>query len=114
MRLFTDGHEVIEIGLMKLTILMSSYFLYVPGQVLSGALKGLGKAVSPTVINAICVCLMRVLWIFTVFPLERELSTVYFSYPVSWGLASVATIIVYVGARKKVFKEEKEKLKKTR
>ncbi len=109
--LFTDGHEVIKIGLMKLTILMSSYFLYVPGQVLSGALKGLGKAVSPTVINAVCVCLLRVVWIFTVFPLRRELSTVYFSYSVSWGLASVATIIVYILARKKVFKEEKEKLK---
>lgn len=111
LRLFTDGQEVIRIGLMKLTIVMSCYALYVPGQVLGGALKGLGKAVSPTVINAVCVCLLRVVWIFTVFPLRRELSTVYFSYPVSWGLASVATIIVYILARKKVFKEEKEKLK---
>ncbi len=109
--LFTDGHEVIKIGLMKLTILMSSYFLYVPGQVLGGALKGLGKAVSPTVINAVFVCLLRVVWVFTIFPLRRELSTVYFSYPVSWSVTSIATIIVYIRVRKKVFEEEKKRLR---
>ncbi len=107
---FTDGQEVIKIGFMKLSILMGSYVLYAPGQVLNGALRGLGKAVSPTVINAVFVCLLRVVWIFTVFPLRKELSTVYFSYPVSWGLTSIATIIAYIRVRKKVFKEEKKRL----
>lgn len=108
--MFTDGPEVIKVGLMKLTILMGSYIVYSPGQILSGALRGLGKAVSPAVINAVCICLVRVIWIFTVFPLRKELSTIYFSYPLSWGLSSIVTVIVYIMARKKVFKEEREKM----
>ena len=103
---FADSESintVVGIGMVRMTIIMYSYVLQVPNQILSGTLKGMGRAVEPTVINAVFVCLMRVIWIFFVYPIKPALEMVYYSYPVTWGLSSVAMIVIYILVKRKVF-----------
>lgn len=105
--LFTDAASrniVIGAGMLRLTIVMSSYVLQVPGQVLNGALKGMGRATLPTVINTVCVCLLRVVWVIAVFPLNPTLNMLYYSYPISWALSSASVVVAYIIIRKKAFK----------
>ncbi len=42
------------------------------------------------------VCVLRVVWILAIVPLHPELSTVAFSYPLTWTVTSVMFIIYYL------------------
>lgn len=101
-----DG--VVKMGMAKLSIATASFILFAPNQVLTGVLKGMGRAVESTIINAIFVCILRVVWIFAAFPLNPVLEMVYYSYPVTWGASSAAMIIVYFVITKKIFAREKQ------
>lgn len=105
--LFTDNNsrtEVIKMGIIKLEIVAGSYILLIPNQILNGVLKGMGRAIIPTVINAFCVCVLRIIWMYTAYPLNPTLNMVYTAYPISWAASSVAIIVAYIIVRKKVFK----------
>ena len=49
-----------------------------------GALRGMGKTITPMLISVAGVCGIRVLWLYTVFPLNPTMMCLYFSYPASW------------------------------
>ena len=42
------------------------------------------------------ICVLRVVWILAIVPLRPELSTVAFSYPLTWTVTSVMFIVYYV------------------
>lgn len=96
--------SVVEMGMIKMMYTTALHFIFVPSQALSGVLKGMGRAVSVTVINIACTCVTRILWILFVFPLNPTLETLYIVYPISWVLSSFATIVVYFALRNKSFK----------
>ena len=109
MSLFTDDisrDAVIAMGMVKMTITSFSYIIFAPAQAFSGVLKGMGKSVEVTVANAVCTCVVRILWIIFIFPLNPVLEMVYLAYPISWGLSSIATTIIYFAVRNKVFNKE--------
>ena len=105
--LFTDNNsrtEVIKMGIIKLEIVAGSYILLIPNQVLNGVLKGMGRAVVPTVINAFCVCVLRMVWMFAAYPLNPTLNMVYTAYPISWATSSIAIAVAYIVIKRKLFK----------
>ncbi len=105
--LFVDsdsGTEVIKMGMVKLSIAAYSIILLAPNSVLSGVLKGMGKAVLPTMINAIFTCLIRVLWMFIAFPFNPTLNMIFYAYPISWGTSSLAMIVAYFLTKKRILK----------
>ncbi len=103
---FTDsgsGSEVIRIGMIKMTIVLYSYILHTPNSILGGTMKGMGKALVTTVINGIFICVLRVVWIIYVYPMHESIEMIYYSYPVTWGASSVASIVAYLILRKREF-----------
>ena len=46
-----------------------------------------------TMITLISTCLLRVIWIYTVFAHYGTLASIYVSYPISWGIAAIAQFI---------------------
>ncbi len=107
--LFTDDvsrDAVVAMGMVKMSITSFSYIIFAPAQAFSGVLKGMGKSVEVTVANAICTCVLRILWIIFIFPLNPVLEMVYLAYPISWGLSSLAMTIIYFAVRNKVFNKE--------
>ena len=76
--------------------------LYVPIELISGALRGMGDTLIPTVITAVGICALRVLWIFAVVPLWHDILAITISYPISWLLTSAAFILYYARVRRKL------------
>ena len=70
--------------------------------VTSGSLRGMGYSFTPMLVSLIGVCLFRVIWIATVFQLEayHTVETIYYSYPISWGLTFAAHLLTFVIAKK--------------
>lgn len=107
--LFTDDASrdaVVAMGMVKMRITSFSYIVFAPAQAFSGVLKGMAKSVEVTIANAICTCFIRILWVIFIFPLNPTLEMLYLAYPVSWGLSSVATTVIYFTVRNKVFNKE--------
>ncbi len=99
--IFTKESEVVKIGLVQFYTALKLYILYVPSIIYGAALRGMGKAILPTVINIVGICLLRVLWVTVVWPTNPTLEMVYYSFPLSWTASGVAMAIAYFITRKK-------------
>lgn len=90
-----DAPAVMEIGKKMLWLIGPFYSLFVPIEILSGAMRGVGKTAVPTAITGIGVCLLRVVWTIVVCAVAPSYELVVISYPVSWLCASIAYLIYY-------------------
>ncbi len=78
-----------------------TYFLCGVMDVSSGVLRGLGKSVTSMVISLIGACLLRLVWIWVVFPVHLSLDSIFISYPLSWIITTlVAVITIHLVLRK--------------
>ena len=84
-----------DVAIYMMMCMVPGYVLYVPIELISGALRGMGDTLIPTVITAVGICALRVLWIFAVVPLWHDILAIPISYPISWLLTSAAFILYY-------------------
>lgn len=101
--IYSSDPQVIEYGLMRMSIVSASYFLCGIMDVLVGSIRGLGYSIMPMLVSLTGACLFRVIWIFTIFQVERTLFCLYISYPISWILTAGIHLLCYFIVRKKAF-----------
>ncbi len=110
--IFTPDPDVISAGMIKLTMVCYTYFTFVPNQVCGGCLRGMGKSLTPTVLNALFTCVTRIIWIYTFYRMKPTLWMLYLAYPISWVLSSLAIYIAYHVTRVKIIKKAKAEQEK--
>ena len=102
--IYNPDPEVIAYGFERLQIIALTYFLCGVMDVVTGSIRGLGPSVTPTVISLTGICLLRIVWIYTIFAVRHDLFTLYLSYPVSWIITFAANIarfpFFFLGGRK--------------
>lgn len=85
------------------------YFLCGLMEVTTSVLRGLGKSIVGMVISLVGVCLLRTVWLWTVFPLFLSLPSIFLCYPITWALtAIVGFILVCVLVKKELQKAGKQ------
>ncbi len=94
-RMFTSDATVLAHGERILHYLVPWYISYVLIEILSGALRGAGEVVAPTVICCFGVCGIRLLWMWIAVTLVPQLETVMASYPITWALSSITFAVYY-------------------
>ncbi len=91
--IYTSDAHVIEYGLRKMLLLCVPHFTCGLMNVFVGSMRGLGSSLSPMVISVFGVCVLRVVWIYTVFARFPTWEVLFASYPVTW----VATALIEAG-----------------
>ncbi len=104
--LFTTDQEVIRIGFDMMHYLVLLYSIYVPIEVLSGALRGVGDCWMPMILCLFGVCVIRISWVLFAVPLKPDMYTIMFSFPLTWVITAVMFVVYYLifsqlGVRKK-------------
>ncbi len=89
--IFNNNPEVIEIGYTRLVIIFIAYIFSMLYEVMSGYLRGFGFSLVPAILTTVGVCVLRIIWINTVFPANKTFVTIMTAYPVS--LATTAVLI---------------------
>ena len=102
MGLFTDDPAIVELGSLRIRILMYSETLNVFMDNLSGAMRGLGKSLIPALITLFGVCGTRITWVFTGFQIYHTFFSLMMVFPVSWGISAVIITIMYIKTRNKM------------
>ena len=108
--IYSSDPKVIQYGFSRMSVICFTYFTCGIMDVMVGSIRGLGYSIMPMIVSLMGACVLRILWIFTVFVWHRSLFTLYLSYPVSWGITFLAHVICYLIVRKKIFPCHKEKV----
>lgn len=103
--LYNQEPEVIAKGMIRMGVIMPTYFLCGLMDVMVGQLRGVGYSIMPMVVSLTGACLLRIVWILTIFAQDHDLTVLYMSYPVSWFVTFVIHFLCYMFvARKRVDK----------
>lgn len=103
---YSSDPEVISFGMLRLSIICTTYFICGWMDTIVGSLRGMGYSVLPMIVSLTGACGLRVLWIFAVFPHFHTLTVLYLSYPISWIITAVAHIICFYKIQKKLPKKD--------
>lgn len=108
LRLYTDEPEVIKYGVERLGVVSATYFLCGIMDTMVGGLRGMGYSITPMIISLTAVCILRMIWIATIFQSIHTPVILYLSYPVSWTVAAIGNYVNYLYAIKKLDKMKAE------
>lgn len=100
-RIFTNDADVIRIGCDMMALITPCYMFFIFIEVLSGALRGLGDVLVPTLITLGGVCLFRILWLFGALRIRPTVDAIILSYPVTWLTTSILFILYYLYRKKR-------------
>lgn len=101
--LFNPDPKVVEAGMFRLLLLSWTTVFFGISESLVGCVRGMGRSLSPTVINMICLCGGRVAWALLAFPyLPHTPAYLFLCYPISWVLALAVHTVNYIHCRKRL------------
>lgn len=95
LRIYSSDADVISYGLLRMEIILSTYFACGMMDVVVGSLRGMGYSVIPMIVSLLGACGLRIVWIFTIFAAHRSLTTLYLSYPITWIITFCAHVICF-------------------
>lgn len=106
LRIYTTSSGVVAAGMVRLGIICTTYALCGVMDVFVGSLRGLGYSVVPMIVSLVGACATRLVWLATVFQIDRfhTIETVYIIYPISWIMTATAHAISYMIVRRKIGK----------
>lgn len=90
--IFNSDPQVIEVGYVRLVMLMTAHVFSLCYEVLSGYLRGFGISLLPAVLTMAGVCGIRLSWIYWVFPKNPTFRTIMMAFPIS--LAATALLML--------------------
>jgi len=92
---YNPDPEVVRMGSLRASVTLSTFFLLCFMELSCGYLRGIGYSVFATVSSLIGGCVMRLLWVWFIFPLFPDSFVwLFVSYPVSWFLTGGTNMLV--------------------
>ncbi len=108
-----DDPEAIPYGVTRMFIVCIPYFLCGVMEIFTGSQRGMGMSVTPMLTSLIGTCLVRILWIFTVFAYFRSIEILFISYPITWTITGFTHMVFYLRHKKKYYPDELSALEET-
>lgn len=99
--LFTDSAEVAEWGYTRMACVLIFQWIALSYEVSAAAMRGMGHSTLPALITVIGTCLLRIAWVFTVFPKSHSFELLMHIYPITWTVTGIAMLIAYFVIRHK-------------
>lgn len=100
--IYSSDAAVVAAGVHRLSIICQLYCMCGLMDVLSGAIRGIGYSVMPMVVSLLGSCALRLVWVATIFRMVGTIDSLYISYPISWALTTLAHLICFIVAMRKV------------
>ena len=100
LRLFNSDPNVIAFGYQRLFWILSFEVINGTIDIISGAMRGYGESLKPALIALVCICGVRIVYIFTYFAFHRSFTTLMLAYPISWIITVIVISAAYLIMRK--------------
>lgn len=103
-RIFSKDTDVVAIGASRLSQVMPFYVFCALQDMAAGQVRSMGKSVEPMIISVFGSCILRIIWVVFVMPLNMTLTMLYWAYPISWAVTFILQMILYFLAKNKMAK----------
>lgn len=102
--IISDNEETIQYAVMRLNVIATTYFLCGFMDVMALVMRGLGKSTTSMVVSLSGSCLLRILWLSTVFRYvwTGDILCVWIIYPISWLLTLCVHTVMYLITMRKI------------
>ena len=78
-------------------------------EVTAGAMRGMGWSILPTIVVIVGSCVLRIVYVYTLFPLFGTFEALLNIYPVTWIVTGATMIALYFVARKRSYAKVRER-----
>lgn len=99
--IYNPDAAVVSWGMQRAIVVFGSYSLCAAMDSITGVLRGMGQSVGPMVVSIFGVCIVRMMWVWWVFPRNKTLLMLMISYPLSYVITIALTGIMLYYALKK-------------
>ena len=108
LRIYDPRPEIIPSGMTRMSLVCVFYLFCGLMDCCVGAIRGMGYAVTPTIVSLIGACGLRLLWIATIFQIPEYHTEfmLFLSYPISWAITFLVHLICFAFMRRKYPKED--------
>ena len=94
-KFFNEDAEVVRLGVIRLWYIIAPEIISVVMEIISGSLRGYGISLAPAIITLVCVCGIRITWVFTVFAKIPTYAALMAVYGISWFVTMIFLIVAY-------------------
>lgn len=101
---YTSDPMVIDLGMVRMKVLMVVYFTCGIMNVFPGLTRAMGFSVLPMLSTLVGACLLRIVWLATVFRWYPTQLMLFAVYPVTWTIAGAGQIASFFYARSQIRK----------
>ena len=98
----TDSPAAIAAGQNRMFFISLPYFICGIMDTLTGCLRGLGKSLLPMLVSVLGVCVLRIVWVTTIFQVYHTPSCLFASYVVSWVLTEIVQFVLFKTSLRKL------------
>ena len=95
LRIFNGDPAVVEIGVIRIVYVVVPEIFAVFIDIFSGSMRGYGYSLMPAVVTLVCICGVRLSWVWLVFPHCPTFETLMVIYPISWAVTSLCLYFLY-------------------
>lgn len=107
-RIYTTDEEVIEFALQRMWCALLAEMLPSLYEISGGSLRGIGHSLLPAVITVLGSCVLRIVYIYTLFPLFSDsFVMLVIIYPITWIITGAAMLVAYFVISRREFSKEK-------
>ena len=96
--LFNTDPNVVAYGVQQARIITLFYCLLAFSHAVAGVMRGAGRAIVPMLVMMVCWCVIRVSYITLIARASGDIRMVFWAYPITWSLSSIAFAIYYTRA----------------
>lgn len=104
--IFTSDPEVLKYATTKTILVMIAYVGSGCGQVFQNTLRGIRISGITTVMSLFSLCVVRLVWIWFIFPMNPTIEFLYYCFPVSLFCNCILQGITYFVYRKRLLMQE--------
>jgi putative MATE family efflux protein len=97
--IYTSDRSVIELGMLRLNVMIFAYFTCGTMNVYPGLTRGMGYSILPMLCTLVGACIMRIVWLATFFTWHPTEIMLFVCYPITWALAGLGQVGIFFYAR---------------
>lgn len=108
--IFSPSQIVVEAGMLRLSVILITYFTCGMMDCMASAIRGMGHSVMPMIVTLVGACGLRMIYIFTFFQIPRfhTFRSIFYSYPLSWVVTFLFLTASFVWVMKKIGHDDKD------
>jgi putative MATE family efflux protein len=103
--IFSSSQAVIDPAALRLLVIGVGYVLIMINNITAGLMRGMGASLLPALVCFIGICVLRIVWVETVFQAHRSYLMLLYSYPISWVITLAANVICLFIVKKRIIRK---------